>query len=108
MPFQVVLTSDAQRDLEDIHAYISTSDSAASARHVLERVLTAADTLTSFPERGAPPKELHSLGMTEFRQIYFKPYRLIYRVIESRVVVYVIADGRRSMHTLLARRLLRA
>jgi toxin ParE1/3/4 len=36
----------------------------------------------------------------------FKPYRVIYRIVEKRVLVYVIADGRRNMQTLLARRLL--
>jgi len=46
------------------------------------------------------------LGEQEYRQVLFKPYRLIYRVVGRRVVVYVIADGRRDMQSLLARRLL--
>jgi toxin ParE1/3/4 len=33
---------------------------------------------------------------------------MIYRIIERRVYVYLIADGRRDMQTLLARRLFRA
>ena len=32
--------------------------------------------------------------------------RVIYRVIDSKVIVYVIADGRRDMQALLLRRLL--
>jgi toxin ParE1/3/4 len=46
------------------------------------------------------------LGIKEYRQAFFKPYRIIYRVIDEQVVVYVIADGRRDMQTLLSRRLL--
>jgi toxin ParE1/3/4 len=38
--------------------------------------------------------------------IFFKPYRIIYRVIENNVYVLLIADGRRDMQTLLQRRLL--
>jgi toxin ParE1/3/4 len=44
--------------------------------------------------------------MAEYRQVFFKPYRVIYRLHAQRVVIYVIADGRRDMQALLARRLL--
>jgi toxin ParE1/3/4 len=39
--------------------------------------------------------------------VFFKPYRLIYRVVDARVIVYLIVDGRRDMQSLLARRLLK-
>ena len=44
--------------------------------------------------------------MREYRQLYFKPYRVIYRIVEVRVYIYLIADGRRDMEALLSRRLL--
>ncbi|WP_216088994.1 hypothetical protein [Aequoribacter fuscus] len=44
--------------------------------------------------------------MREFREIRFKPYRIIHRVIAGHVNVMVIADGRRDMRSLLERRLL--
>ena len=59
-----------------------------------------------FPERGSHPKELLRLGIRDYRQTYFKPYRVIYRVVGQRVYVYLIVDGRRDLQTLLARRLL--
>jgi toxin ParE1/3/4 len=40
--------------------------------------------------------------------VYFKPYRVIYRVMNAKVFVYLIVDGRRDMQTLLTQRLLRA
>jgi toxin ParE1/3/4 len=106
MVFQVVLTADAERDLEDIVTYLAKHDSPRSAEHVLGRILDVADSLTVEPTRGTPPGELRALGDQEYRQVFFKPYRLIYRVVERQVVIYLIADGRRDMQTLLARRLL--
>jgi toxin ParE1/3/4 len=44
----------------------------------------------------------------EYREISFKPYRIIYRVMAENVYVLVIADGRRDMQALLQRRLLQA
>jgi toxin ParE1/3/4 len=57
---------------------------------------------------GAYPKELLALGIREYREIFFKPYRVIYRVLGNVVHVFLIADGRRDMQTLLQRRLLDA
>jgi len=106
MGLQVVLTEHAEQDLEDIYDYISASDSLQNADYVLDRLLEVTENLTTFLERGPQPKELRLLGIKEYRQAFFKPYRIIYRVIGEQVVVYVIADGRRDMQTLLSRRLL--
>ena len=62
--------------------------------------------LSRFPERGSHPKELVSLGIKEYRQTVFKPYRVIYRVADTKVIIYLIVDGRRDMQAVLARRLL--
>ena len=64
--------------------------------------------LARFPERGSFPKELVALGIKEYRQTVFKPSRVIYRVMGSQVVIYLIVDGRRDMQPVLARRLLGA
>jgi toxin ParE1/3/4 len=106
MTFEVVLTEDAERDLEDIYTYIAIHDSRRNAEHVLDRLLEIAESLASAPALGTTPKELRAVGDQEYRQIFFKPYRLIYRVVGKQAVIYVILDGRRDVQSLLARRLL--
>lgn len=49
-----------------------------------------------------------ALGIKEYRQTAFKPYRVICRVMGNRVVIYLIIDGRRDMQSVLARRILGA
>ncbi len=106
--FEVLLTEGAEQDLEAIHDYISAFDCVANANYVLDAVMNAVESLSRFPERGSYPKELVGLGIKEYRQTFFKPYRMIYRVTGSQVIIYLIADGRRDMQTVLARRLLGA
>jgi toxin ParE1/3/4 len=106
MSFTVFLTADAAKDLEGIYQYIAGHDVPGKAEQVLTKIETALKNLSEFPERGVYPKELLSLGIREYREIFFKPYRLIYRIIGDRVYVLLIADGRRDMQTLLQRRLL--
>jgi toxin ParE1/3/4 len=106
--FEVLLTAGAEQDLEAIHDYIREFDCVANADYVLDQLMKAVESLSRFPERSSYPKELLSLGIKEYRQTSFKPYRVIYRVLGRQVVIYLIADGRREMQSLLARRLLGA
>ena len=106
MGFAVLLTNDAARDLGEIYDYIALHDSPAKADYVLDRIEEVFSSLSEFPERGVYPKELLAIGIREFREIFFKPYRIIYRVIDNIVYVLLIVDGRRDMQSLLERRLL--
>ena len=106
--YEVLLTGGAEQDLESIYEYIAEFDSLASADHVLDRLMKAVVALSTFPERGSYPKELLALGIKDYRQTFFKPYRVIYRIVGRRVYVYIVAAGRRDMQSLLARRLLGA
>ena len=106
--FEVVLTQGAEHDLEALFDHIAEFDCVANAHRVLDKLVEITQSLSQLPERGSYPKELLALGIKEYRQVFFKPYRLIYRVYGQQVVVYLIADGRRDMPTLLGRRLLGA
>jgi len=106
MRFQVLLTADASRDLEDLYDYVAEHDAPSKADYVLDHLENVLEALATFPERGSHPKELLALGIRDYRQTFFKPYRIIYRVVSRRVYVYLIADGRRDMQALLERRLL--
>lgn len=108
MPFAVHLTRDAARDLDEIDDYIERHDGPRRADHVLDRIERVIVSLADHPYRGRYPRELLEVGIREYREVFFKPYRIIYRVIEDSVYVLLIADGRRDMQTLLQRRLLQA
>ncbi len=108
MPFAVFLTNDAARDLDELYEYIFLHDTPQKADYVLDQIEKSFSRLSKFPERGAHPKELLALGIREYREVFFKPYRIIYRISDKKVYVLLIADGRRDMQTLLQRRLLDA
>jgi len=104
--FEVRMTAHAVRDLEEIVDWIARHDGPDRAQHVLGRIRAAVDALKRLPERGPHPAELIALGIREYRETFFKPYRLVYHVDGARVFISLIADGRRDMQSLLARRLL--
>jgi toxin ParE1/3/4 len=106
MSFNVLMTSDAAGDLDELYQYIAIHDAPGKADHVLTNIEKIFGSLSETPERGVYPKELIALGIRDYREIFFKPYRLIYRVIGDNVYILLIVDGRRDMQTLLQRRLL--
>lgn len=107
MSFKVFLTTDAVQDLEELYQYIVRHDAPGKAEDVLTRIEKTFNSLSTTPERGVYPKELSALGIREYREIFFKPYRLIYRIAGDKVYVLLIVDGRRDMQSLLQRRLLK-
>ena len=107
MRFAVLLSAAAEHDLDDIYCYVAENDGIVNADRVLAGLETACSRLASFPNGGNIPKELSLLGIAEYREVHFKPYRVIYRVMKKTVVVSCVLDGRRDMQSLLQRRLLR-
>ncbi len=107
MRYRVLLTQGAERDIEDIYRYIARHDSVANANRVLEALDDACQRLTDMPDRGNVPKELAGIGITDYREVHYKPYRIVYRIMGHDAVIYCVADGRRDMQSFLERRLLR-
>ena len=107
MKFAVMLIQEAEDDLFDIYGYILNNDSPAHAEYVLLKLQEACVSLDEMPERGHIPPELERIGITEFKEIHFKPYRIIYEIEKKTVFIHCILDGRRDVQDLLERRLLR-
>ena len=105
--YRVRLAEDAEQDLVDIHRFVASHDSAEKAAYVLDQLESICSCLAELPERGHVPAELDRVGVSNFREAHFKPYRVIYEVIKQDVFIHCVLDGRRDMQSLLERRLLR-
>ena len=105
--YEVSLTADAERDLEDIVDYIERHDSKEKADHVFERIKETIFKLATLPSRGRIVPELRDVGVTDFREVLFKPYRILYFSTEHHVYVHCIFDGRRNVQDVLGARFLR-
>ena len=104
---RVRIVQEAEEDLAELVDYIAQHDSVEHANYVLERLMTVCERLEQHPERGHFLPELSSLGIKTFREVHFKPYRIIYEVVGREVFILLIVDGRRSLQAILERRLLR-
>jgi toxin ParE1/3/4 len=93
-------------DLIAIAEYLA-AHSPAAADKVLLRLRRRADTLVTAAQRGRRVPEFVDFGMTAFRELIDKPYRLICRIEKSQVHVIAVIDGRRNLQDVLFERLMR-
>lgn len=73
----------------------------------LNKLKKTCERLKRLPGRGHVPAELRDLGLAQYREVFFKPYRIIYQIIGKEVYVHSILDGCRDLQTLLQHRLMR-
>ena len=110
MTYRVVFTDAARQDLDEIADSISNLHSVRQALYVVREIRKRVETLKVFPDRGTHPPELVDLGAggnMDYRQLHWKPYRIVYFVSGRVVNIMLIADGRRDMPALLMKRLVR-
>lgn len=106
MKFSVYFISDAEDDILEIYQYIARNDSVEKAEYVLSRLEETCLSLQSNARRGHVPPELDRINIHEYLEIHFKPYRIIYQISGTKVLIHCVLDGRRSLEDLLHRRLL--
>ena len=105
--FDVVFDTNAEDDVFDIYAYVAVNDSIERADKLLSALRRTCSKLKTLPHRGNVPPELFEIGVVEFREIRYKPYRILYSIDRSTVYVHCVLDGRRDLQTLLQERLMR-
>lgn len=100
-------TVEAKADLLELYRYVAANDSRAKADRLLDSIEKTIETLEVVPLRGICPPELERVGVLEYREVFYKPYRIIYQVVGRDVFVLCVLDGRRHLADLLQERLLR-
>ena len=93
-------------DHEGVIAHIA-SDSPGNGAAVLSRLSARVSSLVAAPGRGCVVPELLHAGLSLWRELIVKPYRIVYRVDARKVYVLAVFDGRRDLEDLLLERLVR-
>lgn len=103
--FQVQWAGSAVRDLERIVAYIA-ADSPVRAGGTLAQIKEAATELHQHPNRGRCVPELQAQGIVLYRELVVPPWRIVYRVGETSVVVLAVFDSRQNIEDILLEKLI--
>ncbi len=102
--FEVLWTPSAVSDLDEILDYLAEEASVDRALEVYERVRDQVKSLSRFPRRCRYVPELKTLSLTEFREAIVPPHRIFFRLLENRVILLGVLDGRRDLEEILIQR----
>ena len=103
--YKVYWASVAEDDLFGIIVYIA-EESPGNALKVLAKIKTRTAHLNKSPQRGRIVPELLRQGISIYREIVLRPWRVIYKIEGSKVFVVSVIDSRRNVEDILLARLL--
>jgi plasmid stabilization system protein ParE len=104
--FDVLWTPSAVSDLDEILDYLDEEAGIDRALEVYARVRGQVSSLSRLPRRCRYVPELKALGLTEFREAIVPPHRIFFRLVEQRVILLGVLDGRRDLEEILIQRAL--
>jgi len=102
--FEVLWAEAAIRDLEQIVDFIA-DEAPLAAQRLFDEIAERSQTLESLPRRGRIVPELARFEIMTYRELVLRPYRLMYRIDEKRVLVAAVFDGRRNLEDAILARL---
>lgn len=105
--YEVFLIDTAEKDIDELYRYVRRNDSEEKADRLFQNIEQVILNLHTSPLRGHYPPELERLGVLEYREVFFKPYRIIYEVAGASVFIHCVLDGRKDLRDILQQRLLR-
>jgi len=96
--YEIEYLQKASDDLDEIYFYIS-NDNPLAADKMVNSILDAVDKLKIFPLIGTIITDKISLR-GDYRMMITKPYLVIYRVIDTRVIIYRVLHEKRYLGAL--------
>ncbi len=104
--YEVVWTNNAEFDLENIIEYIKL-DSINIAKNIFFEIKQECQKLYYFPEQKRIVPQLQQIGITKYRELIYKRWRIIFKINEDKVFVLLVVDSSRNIEDILFQRLLK-
>ncbi|WP_419764210.1 MAG: type II toxin-antitoxin system RelE/ParE family toxin [Arcobacter sp.] len=104
--YEVQWTKIAQNDLLNIIEYIKT-DSVNIAKKVFFEIKEECNKLYYFPERNRVVPELNEIGISKYREVIHKRWRIIYKIENQIVYILLVVDSRQNLENILFQRLIK-
>lgn len=102
--YRVIIPSNVKNEISEIVTCF-ISDRYEYAQKIFDKIFERINTLKYFPEKGRIVPELQNQNIYEYREIIESYWRIIYKIFEKEVIIYVVIDGRRNVEDILIEKL---
>lgn len=104
--FEVLWTKNAEYDLQLIIEYIKL-DSISIAKDIFCGIKAECENLYYFPERKRVVPELAQIGISKYREVIYKRWRVIFKIENEKVYILLVVDSSRNLEDILFQRLIK-
>ncbi len=102
--YRVEFTHWAESDIDEIITYIIENDNVTDAIRLFHKLKEKISALDKLADRGRVVPELKQINVLDYKEIIYKPYRIIYIVEDNCVFIVAVFDGRREIDDIIFRR----
>lgn len=104
--FEVLWTKNAKFDLELIIEFIKI-DNINTAKNIFFEIKKECESLYYFPKRKRKRivPELQQIGISKYREVIYKRWRIIYKIDNTKVYILIVVDSSRNLEDILFQRL---
>ena len=106
--FDIIWTRTAVSDLDELLEHIAAERGVDQGLQLYETLRHSIASLAKMPRRCRQVPELLDIGLFEYREVVERPYRLVFRIVDQKVVILAILDSRRDLEELLIQRAIEA
>ena len=103
--YRIEFTQWAEADIDGIVMYIAENDSIPRAVEVYLKIKEKIVSLEEFADRGRIVPELKRIRVMDYKELIYRPYRIVYRVEHKTVFIIAIFDGRRYLDDIIYQRI---
>lgn len=102
----IIILPDAQDDLLALQHYMLKQWSPQLYDKAEDEIFGLLDQIAADKRSGQPVAELVDVGITDYQAILTSHHRIVYRIIDGVVFVYIVANRQQDFMSLLTRRVM--
>lgn len=103
--YKISWSNNARFDLKQIIEYIKI-DNIKTAKNIYSQIKEESNKLYYYPERKRVVPELQQIGISKYRELIFKRWRIIFKIEKNIVYILLVVDSCRNLEDILFSRLL--
>jgi len=103
--YEIIWARAAEQDLKKIIDYIA-EDNPGNALKTFRKIQEKVSKLYTMPERCRIIPELREQGIMQYRELIVDPWRIVFRISNTKVYVLSVLDSRRNIEDILWERLI--
>lgn len=104
--YSIIIRPEAKKDLREIWLYVAFNDLLGKTDALYDSLNIKCHSLSYIPQRGRCVPEFKNIGIFDIYEIFYKPYRIIYKILDKSVVIAGVFDGKRELREVLFNRML--